>query len=51
MWASQAVPWVGLKAEPLRLCVLMAACLLASAALYFGALWGTGLKLRSLIHR
>ena len=51
MWASQAVPWVGLKAEPLRLCGLMAACLLASAALYFGALWGTGLKLRSLIHR
>jgi putative peptidoglycan lipid II flippase len=51
MWASQAVPWVDMKAEPLKLCGLLAACLLVSAALYFGALWATGLKLRSLIHR
>jgi putative peptidoglycan lipid II flippase len=40
-----------MKAEPLKLCGLLAACLLVSAALYFGALWATGLKLRSLIHR
>jgi putative peptidoglycan lipid II flippase len=51
LWASQAVPWVGLKAEPLKLCGWLALCLLASAALYFGALWAAGLQLRSLIHR
>ncbi|MGC1174882.1 murein biosynthesis integral membrane protein MurJ [Polaromonas sp.] len=51
MWAAQAVSWTGLRAEAFKRIGLLALVLLASAAIYFGALWATGLKLRKLMRR
>jgi len=51
MWAAQAVSWTGLRAEAFKRIGLLALVLLASAAIYFGALWATGLKVRKLMRR
>ena len=51
MWAAQAVSWTGLRAETFKRIGLLALVLLASAAIYFGALWATGLKVRKLMRR
>jgi putative peptidoglycan lipid II flippase len=51
MWSAQAVSWTGLRAETFKRIGLLALVLLASAAIYFGALWATGLKVRKLMRR
>ena len=51
MWSAGAVNWVGLKAAYLQRIGLLAAVLFASAAIYFVALWASGLKIRKLIGR
>jgi putative peptidoglycan lipid II flippase len=51
MWAAQAVSWTGLRAESLKRIGLLALVLSASAAIYFGALWAAGLKVRKLMRR
>ncbi|MDO8371409.1 MAG: murein biosynthesis integral membrane protein MurJ [Polaromonas sp.] len=51
MWAAQAVSWTGLRAESFKRIGLLALVLSASAAIYFGALWATGLKVRKLMRR
>jgi putative peptidoglycan lipid II flippase len=51
MWAARSVPWTAMKAQAWSQMGLMALVLLASAAIYFSALWAAGLKWRSLIHR
>lgn len=51
LWAAQAVSWTGLRAESFKRIGLLALVLLASGAIYFGALWAAGLKLRKLMRR
>ena len=51
LWSAQAVSWTGLRVEYVKRIGLFALVLLASGAIYFGALWATGLKLRKLMRR
>jgi putative peptidoglycan lipid II flippase len=51
LWSAEHVDWIGLKSAYLQRIGLLASVLLASAALYFAALWASGLKLRQLIRR
>jgi putative peptidoglycan lipid II flippase len=46
---SAEIDWTALHAEKLKRIVYLALCILASIALYFGALWIGGLPLRSLL--
>jgi len=50
-WAGQAVDWVELGSHGFRRAGLLTACLLGAAALYFGTLLATGLKLRDFTRR
>jgi putative peptidoglycan lipid II flippase len=43
-WFSISFDWIGLHAQPLARIVLLAACLVLFAALYFGMLWLMGFK-------
>ncbi|AYQ28788.1 MULTISPECIES: murein biosynthesis integral membrane protein MurJ [unclassified Polaromonas] len=49
LWAAGAVNWIALKGHSLERIGLLALVLLASAALYFVALWVSGLKVRKLL--
>ena len=49
LWAAGAVNWIGLKGQSLERIGLLALVLLGSAALYFVALWVSGLKVRKLL--
>ncbi|MEO8023486.1 murein biosynthesis integral membrane protein MurJ [Polaromonas sp.] len=51
LWTAQAVSWTGLRAESFKRIWLLALVLLASGAIYFGALWAAGLKVRKLMRR
>jgi putative peptidoglycan lipid II flippase len=51
LWAGSAVPWLGMKAAPVQRIGLLAGVLLASAAIYFVALWAGGLKLREFMRK
>ena len=51
LWAAGAVSWLGLKSQYFQRIGLLAAVLFASGAIYFVALWVSGLKLRKLIRR
>ncbi len=51
MWASSAFHWTQLQAQGLTRVGLLVLLLAGSAAIYFGALWAAGLKLRHLIRR
>ena len=51
VWAASTVNWVGLKHAYLQRIGLLAIVLFASAAIYFVALWVSGLKLRQLFKR
>jgi putative peptidoglycan lipid II flippase len=49
LWAAGAVNWIALKGHSLERIGLLALVLLVSAALYFVALWVSGLKVRKLL--
>ncbi len=51
LWANGAFDWTQLRDDSLRRIGLLALILLASAALYFAALWAFGLKLRQFVRR
>ncbi|MBI5279291.1 MAG: murein biosynthesis integral membrane protein MurJ [Burkholderiales bacterium] len=52
MWASSSFPWLAWRNTEAAHRVLMLAVLLAgSLAIYFGALWAAGLKLRQFVTR
>jgi putative peptidoglycan lipid II flippase len=51
MWANGAVAWTQMPGENLKRILLLALVLSASAAIYFVALWASGLKLRQFIRR
>lgn len=50
-WSAAQVDWTGLRAQPGLRIGLMLAVLTASALLYFGCLWATGLRLRAFLKR
>ncbi len=51
MWASGAVPWSRMPGEHWKRVWLMALVLMASAVIYFLAIWASGLKLRQFFKR
>ena len=51
LWANGAVAWTQMPDEKIRRIALMALVLVASAVLYFTALWASGLKLRQFLRR
>ena len=51
LWAADSVNWISLRAQYLQRIWLLALVLSASAAIYFVALWVSGLKLRQLLRR
>jgi putative peptidoglycan lipid II flippase len=50
-WAGYAIDWVRLGAHGWQRAACLTACLVGAAALYFGALLATGLKLRDFMRR
>ena len=51
MWAAGAVNWTGFDGRALERLGLMALCVLGAAAIYFGALLASGLKLRQFVRK
>ncbi len=51
MWANGHFNWIALRAESFKRIWLLALVLIASAAIYFVALWAAGMKLRQLVRR
>ena len=51
LWAADSVNWISLRTQYLQRIGLLALVLSASAAIYFAALWVSGLKLRQLLRR
>jgi putative peptidoglycan lipid II flippase len=51
LWAAGSVNWTGLQSAYLQRIGLLSLILCASAAIYFVALWASGLKLRQLVRR
>ena len=51
LWSAEAVNWIGLKHVYMQRIGWLALVLSASAALYFVALWVSGLKLRQMFRR
>ena len=51
MWAAGTFPWLQWRAEPAKRALVMAAVLAGSGAIYFGALWAAGLKVRQFVTR
>jgi putative peptidoglycan lipid II flippase len=49
MWAASAFNWLALRAEPLHRVALLGAVLVAASAIYFIALWASGVKLRQFM--
>ncbi|SFB77512.1 putative peptidoglycan lipid II flippase [Polaromonas sp. OV174] len=49
LWAAGSVNWIGLKFHYFQRIGSLALVLIASAAIYFIALWASGLKLRQLL--
>jgi putative peptidoglycan lipid II flippase len=50
-WASAQFPWTELRAQPSRRVALLAGMLAGAVAIYFGALWAAGVKLRQFVTR
>jgi putative peptidoglycan lipid II flippase len=51
LWSAQMVDWVAMQSVFMQRIGLLAAVLSASAAIYFGACWAAGLKIRALLRR
>lgn len=51
MWANGSVDWIALRTQGFKRIWLLVLVLIASAAIYFIALWAAGMKLRLLVRR
>ena len=51
IWANSAVDWIALRSDGFKRIGLLALAMLASAAIYFVALWAAGLKLKQFLKR
>lgn len=51
VWSSHHFDWVAMRSAKWQRIGLLAGIMVASALLYFGALWAAGLKLRKMLRR
>jgi putative peptidoglycan lipid II flippase len=52
LWfAAQALPWVAMREAAWQRIGWMVLVMFASAVLYFGVLWATGLRLKAFLKR
>lgn len=51
MWGAGSIPWISLGTQPAQRAGLMAGMLLGSAAIYFIAVWASGVKLKQFVTR
>ena len=51
MWANGAFSWIQMRSESLRRVGVLTLVIAGSIAIYFVALWASGLKLRQLLRR
>ena len=51
MWTNSSIPWLALHSEKLKRIGALALTVSAGAAIYFIAIWATGLNLRQLLRR
>jgi putative peptidoglycan lipid II flippase len=51
MWANSSIPWLAMHAEKLKRIGALALVVSSGAAIYFIAIWATGLNLRQLLRR
>jgi putative peptidoglycan lipid II flippase len=51
LWSAQAVDWMAMQSVIFQRIGLFAVVLIASGAIYFGACWAAGLKVRALLRR
>ena len=51
MWASAQFPWTAMRPQASLRVALLAGMLSGAAAIYFGALWAAGVKLRQFVTR
>lgn len=51
LWSAQQVDWVALQSVIFQRIGLLAAVITAGVAIYFGACWAAGLKIRALLRR
>jgi putative peptidoglycan lipid II flippase len=51
LWSAQVVDWVAMQSNYLQRIGLLAGVLSAASAIYFGACWAAGLKVRALLKR
>ena len=51
LWSAGAADWVALKVVYMQRIGLLASVICAGAAIYFIALWGSGLKLKKILQR
>ena len=51
MWANSAISWTAMRSDVFKRIWLIALVVLTSSAIYFIAIWATGLKLRQFLRR
>src|SRR3990167_2432319 len=51
LWATEHFAWIQMRGQSLQRVGLLALVVLGAAAIYFGALWVGGLKLRAMLRR
>ncbi len=51
MWCAGSNDWIGLRDQSFKRIWLLALVVISSAAIYFIAIWGAGLKVRKLLQR
>jgi putative peptidoglycan lipid II flippase len=51
LWSSDHFAWMQMRSQSLQRAGLLALMVAGAAAIYFGALWAAGLKLRALLRR
>ncbi|MEO8118175.1 MAG: murein biosynthesis integral membrane protein MurJ [Rhodoferax sp.] len=51
MWANGAFAWTEMRTQSMKRIGLLVLILIGSSAIYFGALWAAGLKLRQFLRR
>ena len=51
VWANHAVPWVALHDQKLKRIALLVVAIATAVAVYFFAIWASGLKIRPLLRR
>jgi putative peptidoglycan lipid II flippase len=51
LWATNAFPWIEMRAESLKRIALLAGLMVGAGGIYLGAVWAAGLNLRQFMRR